>query len=328
MGGRLAAIPGVLTFFNCESPGKPAVWRTSITHPDGLPSADRPWIFGLLIAPSAVITNGVVQGGVLSYLLTQQGMKIDVIAHWLTLLALPTSLYFLYSPVTDFLLKRRTWLLLSALCAAGLMLSAFSQKSMAGPAPLRLILLSGCVVQLVVASCGGMLGTLHSDAARNAAGSFFQAGAMASGAIATWLLIRESSRVSNSTLGWMVVALVIVPSLFALIAPRQPIVLSSGLLSTLKILGNECKATFLRRDAIPYLIFLGLPAGTGSAIGLLPGIARFYGVSGDQVAWINGLLGAFAIAAGSMMTALVPARWSVMRVALIVYFVPAGGAWP
>jgi MFS family permease len=98
---------------------------------------------------------------------------------------------------------------------------------------------------------------------------------------------------------------------------------SFGLLPTLRILGSECKSTFLRRDAIPYLLFLLLPAGTGSAIGLLPGIAQSYGISGDQVAWMNGLLGALAIAAGSMVTALLPAHWPISRLALIIYIVNA-----
>ena len=296
-----------------------------LTGSAGTPAKDRPWIFGLLIAPSAVVANGIIQGGVLGFLLTQQGMKIDAASHWLTILALPTSLYFLYSPLTDFLLKRRTWLMVGSLMAAVLMLVAFRQTRIAAPTPLRLILLSGCLSQLVVASCGGMMGTLHSEASRKSASSFYQAGSMAFGALATWLLIRESSRVPAATLGWMAAVLIGVPALFALFAPHQPVVLSSGFVETLRILGSECKATFLRWDSVPYLMFILLPAGTGAAIGLLPGIAQSYGISGDQVAWMNGLLGAAAIGAGSMVTAVLPTRWGITRVALVVYLVNALG---
>lgn len=269
------------------------------------------------------MANGIVQGGVLGYLLTQQGMKIDVASHWISILALPTSLYFLYSPLTDFLLKRRTWLMVGSLCTALLMLFAFSQKTLAAATPLRLILLSGCFVQLVVASCGGMMGTLHSASSRRTASSFYQAGSMAFGALATWMLIRESSRVSAATLGGMSAAFIGLPSIFALLTPHQPIVSTSGLGQTLRILRNECKATFFRLDAIPYIIFLLLPTGTGAAIGLLPGIAKSYGVSGDGIAWMNGLLGALAIAAGSMLTALVPPKFPIVRVALVVYIINA-----
>ncbi len=288
-----------------------------------LTSRDRPWIFGLLIAPSAVVANGIIQGGVLGYLLTQGGMKIDVASHWLSILALPTSLYFLYSPLTDFVLKRRTWLMLGSLCAAVLILVAFSRSTVAAPAPLRLILLSGCLTQLVVASCGGMMGTLHSDRARQTASSFYQAGSMAFGALATWVLIRESSRVSAASLGWIAASLIGVPALFGFFAPHQPVVRSSGLLQTLRILGRECKSTFGRWDAVPYVLFMLMPAGTGAAIGLLPGIAHSYGLGGDQVAWINGLLGSLAIAAGSMVTVWAPARLGASRSTLIAYIANA-----
>jgi MFS transporter, PAT family, beta-lactamase induction signal transducer AmpG len=299
--------------------------------PDALPSVlgeakvrgDRPWIFGLLVAPSAVVANGIVQGGVLGYLLTQQGMRIDIASHWLSILALPTSLYFLYSPLTDFLLKRRTWLMLGSIGAAVLMLLAFHQQSIAAPAPLRLILLSGCLTQLVFASCGGMMGTLHSDKSRHTACGFFQAGSLAFGALATWLLIRESTRMPAASLGWMAAAMIGLPSLLAFFAPHQPVVRSSGLLQTLRILGRECKATFLRWDSVPYLIYVLLPAGTGAAIGLLPSIAQSYGINSDQIAWMNGLIGAFAIAAGSMVTALFPTRWGIARPALVVYILNA-----
>ena len=43
-------------------------------------------------------------------------------------------------------------------------------------------------------------------------------------------------------------------------------------------------------------------------IGLLPELARDYGVSGAQVAWINGLGGALLTTAGALSAALIPVR--------------------
>src|ERR1700684_2262015 len=82
---------------------------------------ERPWLFSLLIAPSAVMMNGVVQGGVLAYLLSQQGVGSGGQSHIIWLLALPTSLYFLWSPITDFFIRRRTWLLVGGPLAALMM---------------------------------------------------------------------------------------------------------------------------------------------------------------------------------------------------------------
>jgi PAT family beta-lactamase induction signal transducer AmpG len=50
------------------------------------------------------------------------------------------------------------------------------------------------------------------------------------------------------------------------------------------------------------------PMASGAAVGLLTGQARFYGVNGDQVAWMNGLGGAVLMAAGSLAATLIPAR--------------------
>jgi hypothetical protein len=87
---------------------------------------ERPWLYSLLIAPSAVMMNGVVQGGALAYLLSEQGVKSGEQSHIIQILALPTSLYFLWSPITDFLIRRRTWLLIGSLMAGVLMESDFN----------------------------------------------------------------------------------------------------------------------------------------------------------------------------------------------------------
>jgi PAT family beta-lactamase induction signal transducer AmpG len=43
-------------------------------------------------------------------------------------------------------------------------------------------------------------------------------------------------------------------------------------------------------------------------IGLLPALAADYGVTGQQVAWINGLAGALLTAAGALAASLIPVR--------------------
>ena len=45
-------------------------------------------MFGFLIAPSAVVANGVIQGGVLSYLLSMRGVGSGMQSHLIGLLAL------------------------------------------------------------------------------------------------------------------------------------------------------------------------------------------------------------------------------------------------
>jgi PAT family beta-lactamase induction signal transducer AmpG len=261
---------------------------------------ERPWIYSLLIAPSAVVANGVVQGGVLAYLLSQQGIGSKGQSHLIFLLALPTWLYFLWSPITDFFIKRRTWLVAGAVSAGALMAIAFHLHNLSSGISETLMLLSACCTQLVVSSCGGMMGAMSSERARRAAGGFYQAGSLGFGAVATWALIRMSSRTSADILGLGAAAMTALPALMAFFAPAQQTIATGSLARTMERVWSEFRATFFNWRALPYIGCMIFPMASGSAIGLLPGVAQQYGVNGDSVAWINGLLGGALMAAGAV----------------------------
>jgi len=269
---------------------------------------ERPWVYGLLIAPSAVVANGVIQGGALAYLLSQQGVGSGGQSHMIFLLALPTSLYFLWSPMTDFFVRRRTWLLLGGLLAAVLMAAGFHQHNLSGRASVGLMLVSACCVQLVVSTCGGMMGAMRSVAAKRSAGSYYQAGSMGFGALAASVLVWMSERVGHDALGLAAAAMIGLPALFALAAPKQETIATGTFGATMSRVWSECKATFFRWEALPYIACMTFPMASGAAVGLLSGVAKQYGVSGDSVAWVNGLLGGLLMAAGSAMMAVIHTR--------------------
>ncbi len=276
--------------------------------PDGAATApERPWVFGLLIAPIAVLTNGIIQG-CLSLLLRQRGISSARQGEIISLLTIPTFIYFLWSPITDFWIRRRNWLIVGALTAAAMIVVAFHRPNLASPSAITCLFLAACLAQLIVSSCGGMMGALHSEATRRGASSFYQAGSLAFAALAIFVLVSLTDRYSLGTLGWIAAALIAVPALFALAAPKQPFVQTHGLDETLHRIWIEFKATFITWRALPYTLIMIFPMGSGAAIGLLPGLATDYGISTQQVAWMNGLAGALLTAAGAMSVALVPAR--------------------
>src|SRR5580704_4958417 len=148
-----------------------AVGAEALLQPSqgGAAEKARPWLYSLMIAPSAVLMNGVVQGGVLAYILSQRGVGSKGQSHLIYLLALPTSLYFLWSPITDFFVRRRTWLLLGGVSGGALMALGLTEKNLQSTSAVLLMLLGACCSQLVVSSCGGMMGTVHSVQARRTA---------------------------------------------------------------------------------------------------------------------------------------------------------------
>ena len=283
-------------------------------HPDAHhpsahhPPKERPWLFGLLIAPMAVLSNGIF-AGVLSYLFRRQGVGIGRASEIISLVILPQTIYFLWSPITDFWMRRRSWLIFGAVAAAITIAIAFHGHRLDTRSTVALMFLSACFSQLVVASCGGMMGTLHSVENRRRASSSYQAGSLAFGALGVFVLAMLAEKMGMGPLGLVAAAMIALPALFALAAPEQLRTAKQSLRQTLTGIWHEFKTTFLCWRAFPYTLLVIFPMGSGAAIGLLPGIAQDYHVSGHQMAWMNGMAGALLMAAGSLAVTLIPARF-------------------
>ncbi len=281
--------------------------RTEVKIPSPPLPRERPWLFSFLIAPDAVISLGLVSGA-LSYLLRNEGVDPARVASIIALLSLPHAIYFLWGPFTDFWMRRRTWLMLAAAVSAFTILLAFRRPHLASAWGVGLLFLGACIGEFTVAACGGMMGTLRSESNRRRAGSFYQSGSLAFGAIAVFALVSLSGRLQLGALGWIVAALIVLPTLFAWGAPAQSMVGDRTAGQTAARIWQEFKSTFLRWEAIPYTLLITFPMCSGTMIGLLPELARDYGVTGQQVAWINGLGGALLAAAGALAAALIPVR--------------------
>ncbi len=268
---------------------------------------ERPWLFTFLIAPDAVISLGLVSGG-LSYLLRDQGVTPSRAASIVALLSLPHAIYFLWGPVTDFWMRRRTWLMASSIAAALILLIAFNLPPLASSMSVALLFTGACLGVIVAAACGGMMGTLRSETNRRRAGSFYQSGSLAFGGLTVFLLVSLAPRLSVGELGWIVAAMIVLPAVAALAAPAQPASSEQSARTTAARVWQEFRSTFLRWEAIPYTLVITFPMCSGAMIGLLPELARDYGVSGAQVAWMNGFGGALLTAGGALSAALIPIR--------------------
>jgi MFS transporter, PAT family, beta-lactamase induction signal transducer AmpG len=279
------------------------------TDPEPAPEAakERPWLFALLIAPTAVIAIGLVNGA-LSYLLRHQGVDPARGSEIVALLGVPHTIYFLWCPIADFWMKRRTWVLTASAASAAMMVLAFSRTSLASAWAIRLLFLSFCLGLLVAASCGGLMGALKSEVNRRRAGSFYQCGSLAVGGISVFALVSLAGIVSQGALGWVIAAMIALPALAALALPDVSTPSEQSLRATAAHIWREFKVTFLRWDAIPYTLLIVMPMCSGAMIGLLPALAADFGVSGAQVAWLNGLAGVLLTAAGSLSASLIPVR--------------------
>jgi PAT family beta-lactamase induction signal transducer AmpG len=268
---------------------------------------ERPWLFNFLIAPMAVMSIGLV-GGALSYLLRNEGVDPARGASIVALVTLPHTIYFLWGPVSDFWISRRSWLMLAAAAAAAAELAAFHQPRLGSSVSVGLLFLSMCFGGLVVAACGGIMGALRNLKNRRMAGSFYQSGSLAFGGVAVFLLVSLAARMPLHSLGWIIAAMIVLPALFGFAVPAQSEFDTKSPREAAARIWQEFRSTFLRWEAIPYTLLITFPMCSGAMIGLLPGLAADYGISGAQVAWMNGLAGALLTAAGAVAASLIPVR--------------------
>ena len=147
------------------------------------------------------------------------------------------------------------------------------------------------------------------------------------GAAAVFVLVLVSQKASHDVLGLTAAALIAGPGLFALAAPKQDVIEDAVFVATMQRIWREFKSTFLHWGAIPYTLLMLFPIGSGAAIGLLPGVARDYGVNGDHVAWVIGLGGALLMAAGSLAATTIPARIRASVGYLTVALINAGASY-
>ena len=278
-----------------------------VIEDDSSGAHERPWLYGFLIAPDAVISLGLASGA-LTFLLRNEAVAPDRAASIAALIALPHAIYFLWGPVTDFWMRRRTWLIAAAFAAAAALAAAFHQTTLATRWAVGFLFICACLGVIVPAACGGMMGTLTSEIGKRRASSAYQTGSLAIGAVTVFFLLTFSERLRLGALGWTVAAMIVLPSLLALAAPAQSMINERTPRETAVRIWHEFKSTFSHWKALPYALLITSPCASGAMIGLLPELARDYGVSGAQVAWINGLGGALLSSAGALAASLIPIR--------------------
>jgi PAT family beta-lactamase induction signal transducer AmpG len=283
-----------------------------------------PWIFGLLNVSHAVITGGV-SGTVLSFLLRQQGVTPHAIANQRALLLLPGSLFFLWGPLTDFLWRRRTWLLGSSAAAGLAVMLALQAKSYASRSVVILLWMASCLILLAFAAMGGLVASLMREDQKTRTGCFLQGGYLAGSALSGGGLLLLASHVGKWPLGVAAGGITFAPAMLVLLLNEPPIAKRGGnFQAEMLLMGREFKKTFLRFSALPAVLLLMSPLGSGGAIGILASIAKDYGVSANQVARTNGFLGAGLTCAGALGMALMPPRFDIRMAYAVTGLLNAG----
>jgi hypothetical protein len=261
--------------------------------------------FFWIVLPYAIYI-GFTTNGAVSFLLRQVGMPLDQVANAIALLGIPSSIYFLWSPLADLWMPRRAWHLLATVgSAAALGLGSFALYR--SPQLSVWIFFFGMFFCMLVSSAyGGLMASMLAAESRTRAAAWSQASNLGGGAIGPGLILYLALHLHVALWAPLAALLLIAPGLTVLSLREPARHASPDFGAHLRQVGHELRDTCLTPKNLFGLILLLAPPGAGALIGLLPAISPDFHVGGSAVVWVNGVGGGLLMAIGCLAGGWVP----------------------
>ena len=267
-----------------------------------------PWLFGILNVPYG--TFNAITTLLIPFLLRNRGFPVNEIANVVAISSIPTVWYFLWSPVVDVGLMRRTWVFVavgaSALCAW--IAIVWSSASLI---QITSILFTGSVVGMLLSSANGAILQTLNPAMRGRASGWYQAGNLGGGALGAGATIWLAGILHPMTLGIVASALIVLPALAALrISEERAARLPPSAL--FRALAHDVGDVLRSPRTLIGLVFFLSPVGSAAVMNLISSVGPDYHASDSQVAFVSGLAGGILSAIGCMVGGFICDRMNRM----------------
>lgn len=268
-----------------------------------------PWLFGILSIPYGTFNAIIVV--LMPFLLRKRGISPDQIANVIAISSIPNIWYFIWSPIVDTGLLRRTWVMIaagvSAICGA----IAIAEPSLS-LTQLTLLLTGGNVVAMMLSSaCGAILTTLN-PSARGRASGWYQAGNLGGGALGAGAAIAVADRTTLPVLAIAAAAIVFLPALAALKISEDRVP-RMAFIALFRALFHDVWDVLRSRATIIGLVFFLSPVGSSAIANLISSVGPDYHASDAQVAWVSGLAGGLLSALGCVLGGFICDRMNRMH---------------
>jgi MFS family permease len=267
-----------------------------------------PWLFGVLVLPYGFTSSVTVL--LMPYLLRKYGVAVDHIANIMAIAILPTIWTFLWSPLADCGFRRRTWVIISAVGAA--LTAAAAILGIHGSAAVltALLFLTNALTGLLSSSCGALL-TAMPKSLRGRSAGWYQTGNVGAGAVGGGLVIWLADRASPPVVAAAVVLAMVLPALSAFLID-EPVPERRAIGAQMTALFTDLRGVFSSRRTWLGLVFFLSPVGTAAVGNLISGVGQDYRASGNEVAWVTGIVGGLLTAAGCYIGGLLADRMNRM----------------
>ena len=271
---------------------------TVAPHPTRAPA---PWVWMLLNLPFGA-TSGYV-AVTLGFIAKQQGLDDEVVGGLVAASLFPHTWKFLFAPLADLTLSRKTWYIIANLCSCVTLGSVgfVSLKTDLSLANALLVLNSVFIAFLGMAVEGLMAHTTPPDQLGRAAG-WFQAGNLGGGGVGGGLalIVAENSSGELASIFISVLLGLCTLGLLFVQTPHEPREKSVG--AAMRGIGKDLWGVFGSRLGIVAIALCLLPLGAGAAANFFSAIGeKPYGASPELIALVQGVLGGVVSAAGCLV---------------------------
>jgi len=263
----------------------------------------HPIVFLFLILPFGTMSGYLTVA--VAYRLSQAGLGVDQIAGLVAVAFIPQTWKFLWAPVVDTTLRRKTWYLLGAVFSAiGIFITGVlpaTAESM--PALYAVVLLANLATTFLAMAVESLMvfGTRTDQFGR--AGGWFQAGNLGGqglgGGAGLWL----AQSLPAPWMGAAVIGLACAACSLALLPLREPPALarSGNYAHDLHYVLKDLWEVARSRAGILALLIVFLPIGTGAASNLWSAVADDWHATANTVALVTGVLGGVVSMAGCLV---------------------------
>ena len=266
-------------------------------HSDARPHSPV-WLFGLLQIPFGI--SGAFASTTLPRILSLHHVDNLTIAGAVSASVSIAGWQFLWAPVVDLGVRRRTWFLLLSFLAASLMAFALTMPlpdfahANADKAPLKLfigmVLLSQAAGSLLSACIGGLMATTLPDDVRGKASGFSNAGNLGAGAVGAGIALQLLETQALPIVGAACGAMMAIPALVVLFVPEaKP--QKKHLATHFRAMMKDIWGTIRAREGWTGILLCLSPVGTAAAMQLFSGVADAYHASPRTVTLVNGYVG-------------------------------------
>lgn len=293
----------------------------------------HPFVFLILIIPFGA-TSGFL-GVTLAYLLKKAGVGELAIAGLLAISYIPHTWKFLWAPVIDTTLKRKTWYLIGGVCAAVCIFLMGSlpatEKSM--PILTVVVLLAMFSTTVVAMSVESLMAHGTATEQMGRAAGWFQAGNLGGSGIGGGLALMLAERTAHAWLPGAVLGFACFCCCIALLFTTEPEKENRELhiLTNLKQIFLDVWQVTKSRQGYLGLLICFLPIGSGAASNAFAVVAGQWGASADMVATttgtLNGMVSAIACIIGGYICDRIDRKYAYALFGVLMSLTTVGMAF-